>query len=48
MAERTDPPQKTNHPFYYQYRAVYEYATQFTHAQRVLDSDVAKDTARTY
>ena len=37
MAERTDPPQKANHPFYYQYRAVYEYATQFTQAQRVLD-----------
>ena len=28
---------KTNHPFYCQYRAVYEYATQFTQGQRVLD-----------
>ena len=37
MAERTDPTQKANHPFYCQYRAVYEYATQFTQAQRVLD-----------
>ena len=37
MAERTDPTQKTNHPFYCQYRAVYEYATQFIQAQRVLD-----------
>ena len=37
MAERTDPTQKTNHPFYCQYRAVYEYATQFTQAHRVLD-----------
>ena len=37
MAERTDPTQKMNHPFYCQYRAVYEYATQFTQAQRVLD-----------
>ena len=37
MAERTDPTQKTNHPFYCQYRAVYEYATQFTQEQRVLD-----------
>ena len=37
MAERTDPTQKAKHPFYYQYRAVYEYATQFTQAQRVLD-----------
>ncbi len=37
MAERTDPTQKANHPVYYQYRAVYEYATQFTQGQRVLD-----------
>ena len=37
MAERTDPTQKTNHPFYCQYRAVYEYATQFAQAQRILD-----------
>ena len=37
MAERTDPTQKINHPFYCQYRAVYEYATQFIRAQRVLD-----------
>ena len=37
MAERTDPTQKENHPFYCQYRAVYEYATQFTQGQRVLD-----------
>ena len=37
MAERTDPTQKVNHPFYCQYRAVYEYATQFVKAQRVLD-----------
>ena len=37
MPERTDPTQKANHPFYYQYRAVYEYATQFTQGQRVLD-----------
>ena len=37
MAERTDPTQKRNHPFYCQYRAVYEYATQFTQTQRVLD-----------
>ena len=37
MAERTDPTQKANHPFYCQYRAVYEYATQFTQGQRVLD-----------
>ncbi len=37
MAERTDPTQKVNHPFYCQYRAVYEYATQFLKAQRVLD-----------
>ena len=37
MAERTDPSQKRNHPFYYQYRAVYEYATQFIKAKHVLD-----------
>ena len=37
MAETTDPTQKANHPFYCQDRAVYEYATQFTQAQRVLD-----------
>lgn len=37
MPERTDPTKKTNHPFYCQYRAVYEYATQFTQTQRVLD-----------
>ncbi|MDE0326238.1 MAG: class I SAM-dependent methyltransferase [Candidatus Poribacteria bacterium] len=37
MAETTDPTQKENHPFYYQYRAVYEYAAQFTQGQRVLD-----------
>lgn len=37
MAERTDPTKRTNHPFYCQYRAVYEYATQFIQAQRVLD-----------
>ena len=37
MPERTDPTQKGNHPFYCQYRAVYEYATQFTQGQRVLD-----------
>ena len=37
MAERTDPSQKMNHPFYCQYRAVYEYATQFIQAQHVLD-----------
>ena len=37
MAERTDPTQKMNHPFYCQYRAVYEYAVQFVKAQRVLD-----------
>ena len=37
MAERTDPTKRTNHPFYCQYRAVYEYATQFVKAQRVLD-----------
>ena len=37
MAERTNPFQKSNHPSYCQYRAVYEYATQFTQGQRVLD-----------
>ena len=37
MAERTDPTQRTNHPFYCQYRVVYEYATQFVKAQKVLD-----------
>lgn len=37
MAERTDPSQKINHPFYCQYRAVYEYATQFVQAKHVLD-----------
>ena len=37
MSERTDPTKKTNHPFYCQYRAVYEYITQFTQTQRVLD-----------
>ena len=37
MAERTDPTKRTNHPFYCQYRAVYEYATQFVKAQKVLD-----------
>jgi len=37
MAERTDPTQKTNHPFYCQFRAVYEYATQYIQANHVLD-----------
>ena len=37
MAERTDPFKKVNHPFYCQYRAVYEYTTQFVQARRVLD-----------
>ena len=37
MPERTDPTEKANHPSYCQYRAVYEYATQFTQGQRVLD-----------
>lgn len=37
MPERTDPTKRTNHPFYCQYRAVYEYTTQFTQTQRVLD-----------
>ena len=37
MAERTDPTQKTNHPFYCQYMAVYEYATQYIQANHVLD-----------
>ena len=37
MAERTDPTQKINHPFYCQYRAMYEYATQFIREQHVLD-----------
>ena len=37
MAKRTDPTQKANHPFYCQYRAIYEYATQFAQGQRVLD-----------
>ncbi len=37
MAERTDPTKRTNHPFYCQYRAVYEHAVQFVQAQRVLD-----------
>lgn len=37
MAERTDPARKVNYPFYCQYRAVYEYATQFVKAQRVFD-----------
>lgn len=37
MAERTDPSKKINHPFYCQYRAVYEYANNFIQAKRVLD-----------
>lgn len=37
MAERTDPTKRTNHPFYCQYRAVYEHVVQFVQAQRVLD-----------
>ena len=37
MAERTDSTKRTNHPFHCQYRAVYEYATQFVQAKRVLD-----------
>ena len=37
MAERTDPTKRTNHPFYCQYIAVYEYAAQFLQSQRVLD-----------
>ena len=38
MAERTDPTNKASHPFYCQYRAVYEYAAMFVPAQRVLDA----------
>lgn len=38
MAERTDPTKKANHPFYCQYRAVYEYALGFVQDKRVLDA----------
>lgn len=38
MAERTDPIQKTNHPFFCQYRAVYEYAKTFVDGKQVLDA----------
>ena len=38
MSERTDPTIKQNHPFFCQYRAVYEYATQFMQEKRVLDA----------
>lgn len=38
MAERTDPGSKECHPFYCQYRAVYEYAKAFVTAQRVMDA----------
>lgn len=37
MPERTDPTQKMNRPFYSQYRAAYEYASQFIQAKSVLD-----------
>ena len=38
MAERTDPTHEGNHPFYCQYRAVYEYAKKFVTKQRVMDA----------
>lgn len=38
MAERTDPINEGSHPFYCQYRAVYEYAKKFVTAQRVMDA----------
>ena len=38
MAEQTDPTQKTNHPFFCQYRAVYEYAKTFVDGKQVLDA----------
>ena len=38
MAERTDPKNPSAHPFYCQYRAVYEYAWGFVRAKRVLDA----------
>ena len=37
MAERTYLSQKINHPFYCQYRAVYEHAVQFVETKHVLD-----------
>lgn len=37
MAERTDPTKKVNHPFYCQYRAIYEYTNNYIQAKRVLD-----------
>lgn len=38
MAERTDPTNPAHHPFYCQYRAVYEYALGFVRNQVVLDA----------
>ena len=38
MAERTDTTNKINYPFYFQYRARYEYAKTFVSEKRVLDA----------
>ncbi len=38
MAERTEPTNPASHPFYCQYRAVYEYALGFVRDKRVLDA----------